>query len=266
MSSWEKTRKETCQRRLFRATMFSLDELCSRLCSQSPKKKKHLASWWWVWMFSVTARLSLCKEWLWRSLEKTSEWTFRKLIFLFKYGWFGQLDQARHILTALFTGCIHFMNVVSGYKLKHGFPPSRWMQKVAPTYLVLQFCKQSRAAGCTATAATRRPQPSWWRRHQLAAAWRRETCLASCCRPQVCRPPSSRIQLKGNKAEWDGGFEDVVNVWGNMPLMGPYCRCWVASPTTQCGGWNLKTTAAPEQNGSPFRFQWSKHLYCCLLG
>lgn len=81
----------------------------------------------------------------------------------------------------------------------HWFHPSRWMQKVVPTYLMQQFCKQSRAAGCTVTAATRRPQPSWWRRHRLAAPWCLETCRASCCSPQVCHPPSSQIQLKGKK-------------------------------------------------------------------
>lgn len=75
-----------------------------------------------------------------------------------------------------------------------------------------QFCKQSRAAGCTATAATRRPPPSWWRRRQLAATWRQETCQASCCSPQVCRPPSSRIQLEGNKMVWDAGSEATANI------------------------------------------------------
>lgn len=78
-------------------------------------------------------------------------------------------------------------------------PPSRWTQKATPTYLMRQFCKQSRAAGCTAPAATRRPRPSWWRRHRPAAPWCRETCRASCCSPGVSRPPSSQSQLKANR-------------------------------------------------------------------
>lgn len=146
----------------------------------------------------------------------------------------------------------------------HWFHPSRWMQRATPTHLMRQFCKQSRAAGCTATAATRRPRPSWWRRHRPAAPWCQETCRASCCSPRACRPPSSQTQLKANKRpELDERWGDVSLI---VHLMHPYCRCWVASPTTRCGGWNLKTTAAPEQNDSPSRFQWSKYLYCCLEG
>lgn len=77
------------------------------------------------------------------------------------------------------------------------FHPKRWMQKMASTYLTQQFCRRSRAAGCTATAATRRRQPSWWRRSPQAAAWCLETCRASCCSPQVSHPPSSQTQLNG---------------------------------------------------------------------
>lgn len=83
------------------------------------------------------------------------------------------------------------------------------MQKVAATYLTPQFCRQSRAAGCTATAATRRRQPSWWRRSRQAAASCLETCRASCCSPQVSHPPSSQTQLNGRgqnckRAGWRG--------------------------------------------------------------